>query len=223
MPGPETAAVKNIIFDLDGTLVDSLPGIEESARVAIARVLPGEPMPDLRAVIGPPVAKMFALLWPGLAVHRAERLLAEFRGHYDEAGCLRSAPYPQVPETLARLLAAGLRMFVLTNKPLRPTQKILNHLGFEKYFTAVAAPDCPRHPFDSKPAGARRLAGTFGLAPAHTVLVGDGADDAAAAAECGFRFMAAAYGYGKAFACAAIRVEKFSEIEYHLRQPDSRL
>ncbi|HWB59171.1 MAG TPA: HAD family hydrolase, partial [Chthoniobacteraceae bacterium] len=203
--------VKNIIFDLDGTLVDSLPGIEESARAAIGRVLPGEPMPDLRAAIGPPVAAMFASLWPDLPPKRSARLLAEFRAHYGETGCLRSQPYPQVGEVLARLHAAGMSLFLLTNKPLRPTQKILDHFELAKFFDDIATPDSPQ-PFDSKPAGARMLAVKFSLQPDVTVLVGDGKDDAASAAECGFTFFAAAYGYGVAATNASIRLEKFSEI-----------
>ena len=215
--------MKNVIFDLDGTLVDSLPGIEESARVAIARVLPEIPQPDLRRLVGPPIAAMFAMLWPELPGERMARLLAEFRAHYDDTGCLRSQPYPQVPEVLARLSSARLRLFVLTNKPIQPTRKILGHLGLESFFTDVACPDCSQRPFDSKAAGARALAKEFNLLPDATMLFGDGADDAAAAAACGFGFIAAAYGYGLAAAEATIRVEKFSEIEYHLLQPDSRL
>ena len=218
----ETAAVQNIIFDLDGTLVDSLPGIEESARAAIGRVLPDEPMPDLRSVIGPPIATMIAKLWPGLPGECAVLLLAEFRSHYDREGCLLAQAYPGVGEGLARFFASGVRLFVLTNKPLAPAVKILSHLGFMKYFACVSAPDSAP-PFDSKPVGARQLAEKYALVPAATILVGDGADDAASAAACGFIFIAAAYGYGRAAEEAAIRVEKFSEIEYHLRQPDSRL
>jgi len=220
---PDTAAIKNIIFDLDGTLVNSLPGIEESTRIAIARVLPGEAMPDLRATIGPPVAAMFARLWPDLPAERMALLLAEFRAHYDETGCLGSEPYAGVPEVLARLSGAGIRLFVLTNKPLQPTLKIIDHLGFAKFMTDVATPDSSLPPFESKAAAARFLGKKYSLSPDATLLIGDGADDAAAARECGFAFIAAAYGYGGAATDAAIRVEMFSEIEYHLLQPHSRL
>ncbi|MEI8310259.1 MAG: HAD hydrolase-like protein [Verrucomicrobiota bacterium] len=208
--------MRNVIFDLDGTLVDSLPGIEYSARTAIGSVLPGVPLPDLKAIIGPPVATMFARLWPDLDPEKMAQLVAAFRSHYVEKGCLDSRPFHGVTETLSCLQAAGLRMFVLTNKPAAPTKTILRTLGLAEFFAGVLAPDSPESPFASKPDGARALMRRFALDPGQTTLVGDGADDAASAEACGFRFIAAAYGYGAAAATAATRVEKFSEIERYL-------
>lgn len=202
--------MRNVIFDLDGTLVDSLPGIEQSARAAIALVLPDAPMPDLRAVIGPPIATMFARLWPELAPETMERLVAEFRAHYVATGCLASTPFPGVPETLLELHSEGRTLFVLTNKPAAPTRKILGHLGLERFFNASLSPDSVTLPFGSKPEGARLLMRAFGLEPEVTALVGDGADDSASAAACGFLFIAAGYGYGNP--AAEVRIEKFSEI-----------
>jgi phosphoglycolate phosphatase len=207
---------REVIFDLDGTLVDSLPGIERSVRAAVESVLPGEPMPDLKAIIGPPIATMFARVWPELEPEKMARLVAAFRSHYIEKGCLDSLPYPGVVETLSQLQAAGLRMFVLTNKPAAPTKAILGVLGLAEFFTEVLAPDSPECPFASKPDGALFLMRRFDLDADQTTLVGDGADDAAAAEACGFRFIAAAYGYGPAAATAGIRVEKFSEIGRYL-------
>ncbi len=208
--------MRSVIFDLDGTLVDSLPGIEFSARTAIASVLPGVPMPDLKAVIGPPIATMFARLWPDLDPEKMALLVAAFRSHYLDKGCLDSSPFPGVMETLFLLQTAGMRMFVLTNKPAAPTKTILGALGVAEMFAAVLSPDSPESPFYSKPDGARALMRWFTLDPGQTTLVGDGADDAAAAEACGFHFIAAAYGYGTAAATAGTRAEKFSEIGRHL-------
>jgi phosphoglycolate phosphatase len=202
------------IFDLDGTLVDSMPGIECSVGAAIESALPGTAMPDLRAVIGPPIATMFARLWPDLDSEKLALLVAAFRSHYAEVGCLESVPFPGVKETLPLLREAGMRLFVLTNKPSAPAKTILEALGLLEFFEAVSAPDAPGAPFASKTDGARALMRRFGLDPDQTTLVGDGADDAAAAEACGFRFIAADYGYGRAD--AAVRVKKFSEISRHL-------
>lgn len=207
----------NVIFDLDGTLVHSLPGIEQSAMAAISRVLPQEPMPDLRSLIGPPIAKMFAQLWPGLPAEQMSGLLAEFRTHYDTKGCLCSAPFPHTRETLAKLHAAGLSLFVLTNKPSHPAKKILNHLGLASLFVEIMGPDSIHPPFPTKPEGARFLMQKHSLAADATLMVGDGVDDAEAAEACGFHFAAVCYGYGRAAeresSIPVEKIEKISQLE----------
>lgn len=206
--------MRNLIFDLDGTLVDSLAGIEHSVRLAVAEVLPATTaMPSLRSVIGPPISVMFARMWPDLPSSTIQRLLASFRSHYAAQGCLRTTPFPGVPETLLGLSSYGFRHFVLTNKPAKPTEKILAHLGIERFFVAALSPDSIEPPFPSKPAAACYLAEKFALDPKNTTVIGDGLDDAAAADACQFSFIAAAYGYGTAAETAERKAEKFSDIQ----------
>ncbi len=188
----------HIVFDLDGTLVDSLPGIEASAEFAIRKCLPDRTLPPMRPLIGPPIAEMFAAAFPDLdSVGQAE-LLSAFRDHYDTVGCLLSEAYPGVAGTLEKLHSLGVKMFVLTNKPRRAAGIILAHLTLSRYFAQVICPDSATPPFRSKTAGAEYLRDAFTLPPAQTAVVGDGADDLAAARACGFSFVAAAYGYGTA-------------------------
>jgi len=186
----------SVIFDLDGTLVDSLDGINASARYAIQKCLPERAFDSLRHLVGPPVVEMFGRLWPDLSPSKLQDLVAAFRRHYDERGSLLSHLYPSVPETLARLRDNGVGMFVLTNKPSRATQNILQNLEIVHHFRDVISPDVSSGPFLAKHEGATFLRVKHNLEPDLTLVMGDGSDDLEAAEICGFQFLYAAYGYG---------------------------
>jgi phosphoglycolate phosphatase len=189
---------RTLIFDLDGTLIDSAPGIQSSCAAAAARVLPGTPLPDLTPRIGPPIRTMFSRLWPGLGAEPLDRLVAEFRRHYDSEGCLASRPYDGADQMLAALKRGGAGLHLLTNKPSLPTQRILERLGWRPFFTSVLTPDAPERPFARKEDGARLLRDAGAFDPSTACLIGDALDDALAARACGIPFVAAAYGYGDA-------------------------
>jgi phosphoglycolate phosphatase len=205
--------VQNIIFDLDGTLVDSLAGIEASMAHALHDCLPSGLPGDLRRHIGPPIPEMFVRLFPDFEADTIKRLVAAFREHYDRKGYRESRLYPSVAQTLAALRNLEVVMFVLTNKPILATRAILDHAGISSYFTAIisASPD-----FAGKPDAAESLRRQYDLDPARTVVVGDGVDDRKAAERCGFDFILAGYGYGSAAAgdahCALGVLKSFDEI-----------
>jgi phosphoglycolate phosphatase len=207
---------RNVIFDLDGTLIDSLPGITASTQYALDRHLPERSAADIRTVIGPPVRTMFATLWPEIGSDQLDLLVAAFREHYDTRGCLLSPMYPGVAETLTRLAKAGTTMFVLTNKPLAPARTILEQHRIAKHFRRIVSPDAVTPPLTRKAEGAELLQHEHQLAPASTIIVGDGMDDLDAAKACSFAFAIAAYGYGgatRAPVSALIpRVKTFSEL-----------
>lgn len=208
--------VSNFIFDLDGTLVDSLPGIEASTRRALEIAGIDRPLPPMRELVGPPIATMLARLWPDLCADQLAAVLRAFRQHYDAEGCLASTPYPGVPETLHTLQAHGARLFVLTNKPFQPSRRLLGHHGLETVFTDIVSPDSVTPAFSRKSDGAMLLSSRYGLSRSTTVLMGDGLDDSQAAAEHGFGFITAVYGYGSAArtrpAGALASAESFSDI-----------
>ena len=193
-----TRRFDNVIFDLDGTLIDSIAGIEVSARHAVARCLPGLTVPDLRRLIGPPIRTMLATLWPERPAAEIDTVVAAFREHYDSSGCLHSAPYPGVRETLVGFRNAGITMFVLTNKLSKSAHLILEQAGLSSLFRTVMSPDSVQPPYRKKRDGAVLLRDRFELDPARSAMVGDGLDDLEAAGACGFTFLAVSYGYGSA-------------------------
>jgi phosphoglycolate phosphatase len=187
---------KNIIFDLDGTLIDSFPGILESLRHAVSVVDPTLDLKRLKNHVGPPLPTMLLRMWPDLPEDVRSKVLSEFRSDYNNRGCLYSTTYPGIPRTLNRFRSSGITLFVLTNKPAIPTQKILSHLGLEGLFTEILSPDSVTPSFTMKSEGALRLMEKHALLADETLLVGDSPDDLHAAQVAGFTFVEISYGYG---------------------------
>lgn len=187
----------NLLFDLDGTLVDTLPGIEYSARVAVRAVLPDRELLPMRPRIGPPIREIFHQMFPNISAVVMDQLEKQFRASYDSNGWQKSVAYPGVPETMRQLIDIGAQCFVVTNKPTIPTQRILKYLSLYDYFKAIVSPDSRPVRFESKSQIVEFLIPQYGLAqPA--VVVGDSEDDVRAAQANGLSFIAVAYGYGKA-------------------------
>ena len=193
-----------LLFDLDGTLVDSLPGIEYSCELALQLVAPECVLPSLREYLGPPIRRILAELLPDFDAERLDEVERYFRASYDSEGWQKSVAYDGVPETLRRLAGAGYRCFVITNKPQGPSRRILAHLQLMRHIEEVVSPDSKAPPYRSKAEGVRHLIHKFGLDAERAVLVGDSEDDALAAEMSGVRFAAVSYGYGCAHLSAKV-------------------
>ena len=189
---------RTILFDLDGTLVDSLPDLAAS----LNRVLTGEgiapfTMEDVSGMVGDGLAALLAgaLAARGRSIDRA--LLIRFRRDYFDSVAVASRPYPGVPETLAFLAGAGWRMAVCTNKPEDAARRLLAALDLAPYFGAVAGADSfpARKPDPGPLLGA--LA-TVGGKPARAIMLGDHANDIAAARAADVIPVFALWGYGRA-------------------------
>ena len=190
--------LRDVIFDLDGTLVDSRPGIDRAAATAVARVWPERPPVSLARLIGPPIGAMLATAYPDATDDDLDALVREFRVAYDGGDWRDMTPYPGMIELFDAIAAAGGRVFVVTNKRHSATERILADLGVARRVTAVRAPEDPATPWSGKGDALCGLIQRYGLDREAAAYVGDSSDDREAARQAGLPFVAAAYGYGAA-------------------------
>lgn len=188
--------IEHVLFDFDGTLVDSAPGIINGFKKVFAAegIAPLEPV-DSR-VIGPALLATLRRLTGLGAGAELDRLAAAFRATYDADGVLDAHPYPALVETLDALGAERRRSYIVTNKRAAPTRLITDRIGITARMTGIYSLDSRTPPFPRKAAVVAHLLATHGIDARDAVMVGDSAEDAEAAAHNGMRFVAARYGYG---------------------------
>ena len=182
-----------VLFDLDGTLSDSAPGILGALRHAFAvNGLPAlDPLVE-RTLLGPP---FYESLPPLIGADKLDRVIDAYREHYGAGGLFETSAYDGVPELLATLRASGLRLAVATSKPEHYAVPIVEHLGLAEYFETVGG--------DELDGSLRTKALVIGKVltrlgrpePGTVVMVGDREHDVAGAREHGISCIGAAWGY----------------------------
>jgi N-acetyl-D-muramate 6-phosphate phosphatase len=188
--------VRGVLFDLDGTLIDSAPDLAGAAnRLRADHGLEPLPLDMLRPMVGSGARGMVGVAFgvaPGEA--RFEPLRDTFLAHYEAMLLERTAPFAGVEELLSALEAAGIPWGIVTNKAARFTLPIVAGLKLDERAAAVVCGDTTPH---SKPHPAPLLhaARAMGLAPEDVVYVGDDLRDAQAARAAGMPMVAATWGY----------------------------
>jgi len=181
-----------VLFDLDGTLVDSAPGIHASVRVAVAALgLPSPTTAQLGAMVGPPLQEGFAAGF-GLSEPDVDRAIAAYRAHYAAGAMFDAPPYPGIPELLGRLRSDGATLAVATSKPEPFAVAILEHAGLLPEFASVhgaTLDGAVRH--KDQVVGAALARHPAGTAP---VMIGDRAQDVLGAAAHGLPCIGAGWG-----------------------------
>jgi phosphoglycolate phosphatase len=194
-----------VVFDLDGTLIDSRRDLATAVnRMRAAYGLGELKLSEVVTMVGEGARNLVARALgrgPEAAAGggdaetaaRLDEALGRFAQHYGEVCLDTTRPYPGVPEMLAAV-AARYPLAVYSNKPERFTRFLLERLGLERFFAHVLGGDslATRKP---DPAGLRLLAGRLGAPLAEVLLVGDSRVDAAAAAAAGCRFALVTWGF----------------------------
>lgn len=191
--------IRSIVFDLDGTLVDSADDILDSVVAAYRDAGFAEHSPGVidRSIIGPPLAEMVRRLTPAFSEEEVVRVVAAFRVRYDQSAYPKTLPYEGVRETLRELAGRGVRLLVVTNKPSRPARRILERSDLDRVISEVMTPDTASASSGTKAAMLGCLAQRSGLQQESTLVVGDMPQDIEAAHENGLLAAAVLYGYGR--------------------------
>ncbi len=188
-------AVRLLVFDLDGTLVDSKVDLANSVNHAlVAFGLPALPLPLIYSYVGDGATMLIRR-----AVGKNDNgilpaVLESFLAHYRQHLLDTTLPYPGVEENL-REWSKAYPMAVLTNKPLDMTRTILSGLALDRFFTDVVGGDS----FGSKkpdPEGLLHLMRKCGASPGETLMVGDSRNDVLAGQSAGARTCGVTYGLG---------------------------
>jgi phosphoglycolate phosphatase len=190
-------AFQLIVFDLDGTLIDSRRDIADAANALLASC-GAAPIPEDRigAMVGDGAATLVARAFSASGVDRPADALERYLSFYDERLLLHTKPYDGIP---AALDALGRRaaLAVLTNKPIAPTRRLLDGLDLARYFPAhaVLGGDGP-FPRKPDPAALRHLTATLGARAESTLMVGDSVIDLRTARAAHTPVCLARYGFG---------------------------
>ena len=189
---------KALLFDLDGTLLDTLADIAGAANAALAlEAMPTHPVADYRRFIGDGVAMLFRRALPTDQEHddaRIERCVSHFHATYATSWNVASRPYPGIPALLDALAKAGLPLAILSNKPDAFTRLCAGfYLDRWTWAAVVGQRDgVPRKP---DPTSALGIADQLGIAPADFVYVGDSSVDMRTARAAGMRPIGVSWGF----------------------------
>jgi phosphoglycolate phosphatase len=186
--------VRSVLLDLDGTLVDSRPGIVASCSAAL-RGLGHDPGEALDIAIGPPLEDILRTLLQTYGDDRVDEAVVTYRQHYGQSGLLGSEPYPGIRGALQALQSAGLRIYLATSKRETFARRILENLKLTTYFDGIHG-SVPNGTLDHKPELLAHILSEQDVSASHSLMVGDRRHDIVGARAVGMRSLGVLWGYG---------------------------
>ena len=195
--------IKNLILDFDGTLADSSKGIYQ-AFISSSNKIGIEP-PDYKRFkrsIGPPIDKLIKQQYPFISELKKKEMIINFREKYDEILFMQSVWYQGVIATIDYFIQKNINLFIVTNKPTRTCQKILNNSNINNKFKSVIGIDYKiimkeknAKVFENKASALDYFFLKHNCQKKESIYVGDTPNDKEASSRVGINFIAAKYGF----------------------------
>lgn len=186
---------KNVLFDLDGTITDSSPGIINSYLFSLDKIgLAENDIDYLRSFIGSPLRAYYTQRH-NLSIGDSDIAVKYFREHYSEKGLFENTVYPNMDKLLDELQDSGHQLFIATSKPLEFALTVLSHFNLRNYFNTIHGSDMSA---DNKPKD-KLISDALlmnGLNKNESIMIGDRYHDIKGAKLNGIDSIAVTYGYG---------------------------
>lgn len=187
--------IPSLIFDLDGTLVDSLPGIAASLnRTLAAHGYAQHPLEAVRAYVGDGLRTLIERAAPQADPPTIDALVATYKEDYAHHWMEGTQPYPAIPHLLKELLRGGHQLAVLSNKTHDFSRSICRELFPLIHFTLVLGQQAGM-PLKPHPSGAFKIANALGRNPKDCIFIGDSVADVQTARNADMHCIAVTWGY----------------------------
>lgn len=216
-----------VVFDVDGTILDTSEGILNSVRYTID-FFGLEPLSDEKLIrfIGPPIQNSFSVCY-GFKGAILQEIANVFRNHYKDIGLLKAVPYKGIYDMFEVLLNKGIETAIATYKRQDYAEKIVQYFGFDKYTRVICGAD-NENKLKKKDIIEEALKKTNVCDWSKAVMVGDSDNDARGARDIGIDFIGVTYGFGfktredvnkfpnQGKACDTIELQKILTGEYYI-------
>lgn len=203
---------KHILFDLDGTIVRSDPGITRGVQKSLEQFGIYEEPENLKKFVGPPLVESYTKLY-GLSLLQYEKALEIFHEYYRSTGIFECELYEGIEEML-KVLSVEYRLYIATSKPEKEARRVIEHFGLDKYFTFVGGSDGDFNTKRSTKAAVIEYVLKSNNIEDKTaaIMVGDKVHDIVGANTVGLKSIGILYGYGS--------MEEFDKANYIVRTVD---
>ena len=203
---------KHILFDLEGSIVRSDPGITRGVQKSLEHFGIYEESENLKKFVGPPLVESYTKLY-GLSLLQYEKALEIFHEYYRSTGIFECELYEGIEEML-KVLSVEYRLYIATSKPEKEARRVIEHFGLDKYFTFVGGSDGDFNTKRSTKAAVIEYVLKSNNIEDKTaaIMVGDKVHDIVGANTVGLKSIGILYGYGS--------MEEFDKANYIVRTVD---